>query len=97
MIGKGAKPILVGAESRIVTKLTLEEEDEEQQPFERADKLSDLLSALDSIAQENKLKLITMQTQKDPGRNNLVGRSLSLKPSPLKAPALSKSFVTSED
>jgi hypothetical protein len=29
MIGKGTKPILVGAESRVVTKLTLDEEEEE--------------------------------------------------------------------
>jgi hypothetical protein len=50
MIGRGAKPILVGAESRVVTKLALDEEEEEHQVFEKAGQLSDLLSSLDSIA-----------------------------------------------
>jgi hypothetical protein len=42
MIGRGAKPILVGAESRVVTKLALDEE-EEHQVFEKVGQLSDLL------------------------------------------------------
>jgi hypothetical protein len=46
-IGKGSttpsKPILVGAESRVVTKLSLEDED----PFEKADHVKDLMSTLE--------------------------------------------------